>query len=98
MPCIICCPSTTLFRSLCIFMPDPRVVLVTGASSGFGLETAVLLSQRGFRVFGTSRRHGSPVATEEPPSLRSEEHTSELQSRGHLVCRLLPEKKKTCRT
>src|SRR5690625_6943544 len=28
-------------------------------------------------------------------SQRSEEHTSELQSRGHLVCRLLLEKKKT---
>src|SRR5690625_6828322 len=28
------------------------------------------------------------------PALRSEEHTSELQSRGHLVCRLLLEKKK----
>src|SRR5690625_6893421 len=31
----------------------------------------------------------------EYPVLRSEEHTSELQSRGHLVCRLLLEKKKT---
>src|SRR5690625_6471011 len=31
----------------------------------------------------------------EPFVLRSEEHTSELQSRGHLVCRLLLEKKKT---
>src|SRR5207253_10423502 len=29
-----------------------------------------------------------------PPECRSEEHTSELQSRGHLVCRLLLEKKK----
>src|SRR5207253_5449153 len=29
---------------------------------------------------------------------RSEEHTSELQSRGHLVCRLLLEKKKTNQT
>src|SRR5690625_6718295 len=29
-----------------------------------------------------------------PFPLRSEEHTSELQSRGHLVCRLLLEKKK----
>src|SRR5690625_2152836 len=29
---------------------------------------------------------------------RSEEHTSELQSRGHLVCRLLLEKKKTMQT
>src|SRR5439155_6346857 len=28
------------------------------------------------------------------PNERSEEHTSELQSRGHLVCRLLLEKKK----
>src|SRR5437870_5350658 len=28
---------------------------------------------------------------------RSEEHTSELQSRGHLVCRLLLEKKKKCK-
>src|SRR5437660_9283271 len=29
-----------------------------------------------------------------PSPARSEEHTSELQSRGHLVCRLLLEKKK----
>src|SRR5437870_7876808 len=29
-----------------------------------------------------------------PRRARSEEHTSELQSRGHLVCRLLLEKKK----
>src|SRR5207253_6433834 len=32
---------------------------------------------------------------ETTPRNRSEEHTSELQSRGHLVCRLLLEKKKT---
>src|SRR5439155_5424478 len=31
--------------------------------------------------------------TESPVNTRSEEHTSELQSRGHLVCRLLLEKK-----
>src|SRR5207253_6951967 len=31
-------------------------------------------------------------------SVRSEEHTSELQSRGHLVCRLLLEKKKKTKT
>src|SRR5690625_7113761 len=30
--------------------------------------------------------------------LRSEEHTSEFQSRGHLVCRLLLEKKNSCTT
>src|SRR5437660_3143098 len=32
------------------------------------------------------------------PRPRSEEHTSELQSRGHLVCRLLLEKKNKHRT
>src|SRR5439155_26991759 len=34
-------------------------------------------------------------ARESRAVVRSEEHTSELQSRGHLVCRLLLEKKKT---
>src|SRR3712207_7932232 len=33
-------------------------------------------------------------ARQEPPRRRSEEHTSELQSRQYLVCRLLLEKKK----
>src|SRR5690625_6194130 len=39
---------------------------------------------------------GEPVWVDEvghDPQVRSEEHTSELQSRGHLVCRLLLEKK-----
>src|SRR5690349_22623618 len=39
---------------------------------------------------------GTPTAPPPPtPSSRSEEHTSELQSRRDLVCRLLLEKKKT---
>src|SRR5690625_2778281 len=36
---------------------------------------------------------GTTHTIESSPRLRSEEHTSELQSRGHLVCRLLLEKK-----
>src|SRR2546429_6558851 len=36
---------------------------------------------------------GMPKVEEVPPDCRSEEHTSELQSRLHLVCRLLLEKK-----
>src|SRR5690625_1288700 len=37
------------------------------------------------------------IAVQSVLNQRSEEHTSELQSRGHLVCRLLLEKKKTTR-
>src|SRR2546422_8251409 len=39
-----------------------------------------------------ARRAGGSARS--PPCRRSEEHTSELQSRLHLVCRLLLEKKK----
>src|SRR5207253_4663835 len=44
-------------------------------------------SRRSKRRVGRARRNRFG-------SRRSEEHTSELQSRGHLVCRLLLEKKK----
>src|SRR6266850_5840473 len=47
------------------------------------------------------RSRGAPAATgdrnAQPPGLRSEEHTSELQSPCNLVCRLLLEKKKNIR-
>src|SRR5690625_6696487 len=39
-------------------------------------------------------RRASDIAQQRVALGRSEEHTSELQSRGHLVCRLLLEKKK----
>src|SRR5258708_20609548 len=39
--------------------------------------------------------NNGPDAWSPPPLPRSEEHTSELQSPDHLVCRLLLEKKKT---
>src|SRR5258707_2803658 len=40
------------------------------------------------------RRRASPGLAERDVRIRSEEHTSELQSRQYLVCRLLLEKKK----
>src|SRR2546430_13545843 len=44
---------------------------------------------------GHDRRHSRPVPHHEHrQGLRSEEHTSELQSQSNLVCRLLLEKKK----
>src|SRR5207302_5545051 len=45
----------------------------------------------GFHLPDPTRRYGDPVR---PDRERSEEHTSELQSRENLVCRLLLEKKK----
>ena len=36
-------------------MEAPRVVLITGASSGLGLAQGRLLAARGFRVYGTAR-------------------------------------------
>src|SRR2546422_8331395 len=44
-----------------------------------------------------SLRHGR-IHRHHSPGARSEEHTSELQSRLHLVCRLLLEKKKKNKT
>src|SRR5438034_7281328 len=41
-----------------------------------------------------SQHHGPLAAVSQPADLRSEEHTSELQSHSDLVCRLLLEKKK----
>src|SRR2546422_7842049 len=49
------------------------------------------LSDQEARVIEHQRRHRGSHAT---LVVRSEEHTSELQSRLHLVCRLLLEKKK----
>src|SRR2546422_2298809 len=46
-------------------------------------------------VTAASRRGVAACNTTSTPPSRSEEHTSELQSRLHLVCRLLLEKKKT---
>src|SRR5690625_6183277 len=48
--------------------------------------------RRVFREAAENRR--AVVAMSREIDARSEEHTSELQSRGHLVCRLLLEKKK----
>jgi NAD(P)-dependent dehydrogenase (short-subunit alcohol dehydrogenase family) len=47
-------------------MFDQRVVLITGASSGVGQSTARLLSQRGYKVFGTSR---NPASAESIPDV-----------------------------
>src|SRR5258707_4243494 len=71
-------PYTTLFRS-----PVPRCA-VPSRVPGVGLQGVAAV----FRAFGGLRG----LRARRPH--RSEEHTSELQSRQYLVCRLLLEKKK----
>src|SRR5258708_29797338 len=69
------------------------------------LFRSILDSAIGKRVTFTSRRVEiyrfqpklEPNTNAAPMNVRSEEHTSELQSPDHLVCRLLLEKKKTCK-
>src|SRR2546429_7792427 len=73
-------PYTTLFRST----PPPGLAPDLRVHSLADLAAAVWRDQ-GVRVV---------KGTELDPNTRSEEHTSELQSRLHLVCRLLLEKKK----
>src|SRR3712207_7340930 len=87
-------PYTTLFRSLIMLGLAAVMVLL------------FLSMRRQFRkinIVGPERSdaHGAPAAGSEAagpsagdPGDRSEEHTSELQSRQYLVCRLLLEKKK----
>src|SRR5207302_8090910 len=77
-------PYTTLFRSAAPAAPAAAGVAAPGSP------------RRGSRR-DNSRREPTPpgVATARAPARRgrSEEHTSELQSRENLVCRLLLEKK-----
>src|SRR5687768_18210252 len=86
-------PYTTLFRSLAALVPvvplagtiHPKLVLWAFAGVGLALTA----------VHGLVKWSRCPRCRECFHMGRSEEHTSELQSRLHLVCRLLLEKKKT---
>src|SRR3712207_8835465 len=74
-------PYTTLFRSqdTVLQRSGDLVTVHRGRECGAELEPS--------RAPGTPTQDAGPLA-------RSEEHTSELQSRQYLVCRLLLEKKK----
>src|SRR5690625_226017 len=75
-----------------------RATLLINLPTGAGVVTAALvLHRRTTEQCSTGRIDfiGAGLATAAfTCAIRSEEHTSELQSRGHLVCRLLLEKKK----
>src|SRR3712207_7857763 len=73
-------PRSTLFPYTTLFRSCPEI----GARRPRGIGLALRVVQLG--PFGCGQHPRHPV--------RSEEHTSELQSRQYLVCRLLLEKKK----
>src|SRR5690625_814724 len=68
--------------------PEGRVYLLKSGANG-DLEAANMSLYLQTGAIPATGRHLTIVG-----EFRSEEHTSELQSRGHLVCRLLLEKKK----
>src|SRR5207253_6750359 len=96
-------PSSTLFPYTTLFRSGHRVRCRLKPAEGRRLpgsgRAELVLRRRELprRIGRPTRRRPSGVAREERGQgrrQRSEEHTSELQSRGHLVCRLLLEKKK----
>src|SRR2546422_3841651 len=80
-------PRSTLFPYTTLFRSQRRARLPEGF--GDGSRQAAHLVRSG----GTATR--AAWIEGQLRQRRSEEHTSELQSRLHLVCRLLLEKKKT---
>src|SRR3712207_8941585 len=84
-------PYTTLFRSILLlglsYEAPPRGPLQP-------LRRIARETLEGFRALVVYRDAGLVIGLALAQTLRSEEHTSELQSRQYLVCRLLLEKKK----
>src|SRR2546422_8576548 len=80
-------PYTTLFRSA--LLAEERVAAVPGADRP---DELLLREVEDEAPLGAQVPQGMQALHE--VVARSEEHTSELQSRLHLVCRLLLEKKK----
>src|SRR5258708_22836411 len=87
-------PYTTLFRSL--VAPSNGCSLLFWFS---GIELDIWwIPQRAHLGNIQTRELSCSRDTQTKEALRSEEHTSELQSPDHLVCRLLLEKKKKNKT
>src|SRR3712207_8650686 len=89
-------PRSTLFPYTTLFRSGYRFELSVAGSSYQLTATPVEYPNTGMRSFYTSEDGVIRAADKRgaEADARSEEHTSELQSRQYLVCRLLLEKKK----
>src|SRR5262249_56612044 len=77
-------PRSTLFPYTTLFRSLYWTAVINGVLAPFLLVAILMVASDGQLMNGQA-------------SSRSEEHTSELQSLTNLVCRLLLEKKKTCK-
>src|SRR3712207_7684956 len=81
-------PYTTLFRSSRFNTSELQVIGINSNDPNYkdeGFDNML--------IFANEHKLNFPYLIDESQDVRSEEHTSELQSRQYLVCRLLLEKK-----
>src|SRR5690606_40770061 len=93
-------PRSTLFPYTTLFRSVPGALVAEHDLDGAGAARLGRAGRQGRRqalealVEGLAPALDEPVGVQGQQRARSEEHTSELQSREKLVCRLLLEKKK----
>src|SRR5438552_8866243 len=99
--CIIECVTSVVYVHLRILHTFPtrrssdlNHVDESGLAGAIGTQQPEELARLDRQAHARERAHGAEALLELPDLDRSEEHTSELQSPDHLVCRLLLEKKK----
>src|SRR5690625_6893084 len=101
--------GVALMMALCVpaarGQADPQVRVVMKGDSAYVYHTELLPPGYGVNLYRIEGSGEAVLVSEEPATAvqtgeefavavgRSEEHTSELKSRGHLVCRLLLGKK-----
>src|SRR3989442_7113546 len=85
-------PRSTLFPYTTLFRSRKPVVRQVGECGEIGQDVVGALRRLAAEA-GGDERPVQQIPADPEGAYRSEEHTSELQSRPHLVCRLLLEKK-----
>src|SRR2546421_7957953 len=89
-------PYTTLFRSQQVHGQQVRGQQVRGQEIPVFAKSIEKLISQNFKILSKldTLKSAQQLIDDRLKKIRSEEHTSELQSRSDLVCRLLLEKKK----